>query len=293
MSLGNKNWQMVMVIYLVSLWGCQENNSKNQLELKRRADNMTITHQHSGYTAGPNQWQAFLSCWYKAYQRRYQVLLSESPDYPELPILSKYGLEPAQQQVIGDINEAIDKLEMSLGTTLPKSYKDFLLAYQPPLFEPNVVYGWAAAIGLYAPVQVGRAGILEPELVGIYEEIAEEEMAFRDIETTDEDYFVYGIEQDDATGRTHYLRDAIVVGKYGNDSFALILLYPQVKTADGEMEATILYHAGQFRAPSFAELMRQLSFYETQDITHVPPYSQKLLQGTCADKLPMVNVWWK
>ncbi|POZ52420.1 SMI1/KNR4 family protein [Methylovulum psychrotolerans] len=179
MSLGNKNWQMVMVIYLVSLWGCQENNSKNQLELKRKADNMTITHQHSGYTAGPNQWQAFLSCWYKAYQRRYQVLLSESPDYPELPILSKYGLEPAQQQVTGDINEAIDKLEMSLGTTLPKSYKDFLLAYQPPLFEPNVVYGWAAAIGLYAPVQVGRAGILEPELVGIYEEIAQKEKGSR------------------------------------------------------------------------------------------------------------------
>jgi hypothetical protein len=62
---------------------------------------------------------------------------------------------------------------------------------------------------------------------------------------------------------------------------------------DGEMEAALHYHAGEFRAPSFAELMRQLSIMEISTVDHVPPYPQEILKGTCADKLPIADAWWE
>jgi hypothetical protein len=148
-----------------------------------------------------------------------------------------------------------------------------------------MVGGVHFSIGIYAPSQVNRYGSLEPQLA------AEEEKW--PMHSSDEDYYVYGVKQDDVSGRTANHRNAIVVGKYGDSRYEVIALYPQVKTADGEMEAALFFHSGEFRAPSFAELMRQLSILETTGIDHLPPYPQSALHGTCADKLRIDNPWWE
>ena len=266
------------------LSGCHDRLAER--EGAKAMDNKTITlaDRNSGYSAGPEQWKEFLSCWSRAELERHQGLLKETPDLPHLPLLGKYAGDSPHQS-IDDVSASIDKLEKSLGVPLPKSYKDFLFAHQPPFLQPQAVPWGTALVGMYAPSQVGRVRLLDPEGAKLAEQYP--------IERPDQEYFVYGTKQGGAHARTRYIPDAIVVGKYGSSSYELILLYPQVRTADGEMEAALHYHSGEFRAPSFAELMRQLSILETKAVDHVPPYPQTMLKGTCADKLPMVNVWWE
>ncbi len=109
--------------------------------------------------------------------------------------------------------------------------------------------------------------------------------------TSDEKYYQYGTKQDTSTGRNSYLKGALVVGKYGHSNNELILLFPNSKTKDGEMEASILSYASEFRTPSFAEMMRQISLLDTEDL--LPPYPQEKINLTCARFLPLKNVWWK
>jgi len=156
---------------------------------------------------------------------------------------------------------------------------------KPSGFEPYIVNGVSFKVGMYSPAEVDRYAKLEPEMVA--------EQGKWPIHSADAEYFTYGVKQDDASGRTEYHHDAIVVGKHGNSQYEVIVLYPQVRTADGEMEAALFYHSGEFRAPSFAEVMRQLSILETQPVDHVPPYPQSMLHGTCAEKLPIKDVWWE
>jgi hypothetical protein len=113
------------------------------------------------------------------------------------------------------------------------------------------------------------------------------------IESSDVEYVMYGTVQEGTSIRTCYLRNAILIGRYGDSMFEQILLYPQVSTQDGELEAAIRFHASQFRAPSFAEMMRQWSHLEMLLPNTVPPYAQDRLRCTCADHLPMKNVWWR
>lgn len=90
-----------------------------------------------------------------------------------------------------------------------------------------------------------------------------------------------------------YLRSAIVIGQYGPSSFELVLLNPLVATANGELESFVLYHSGQFRTPSFAEMARQLSYMEITRADFVPPYSQQALAASCAKEITLSAVWWK
>nr|WP_295770556.1 SMI1/KNR4 family protein [Rhodoferax sp.] len=246
---------------------------------------MTVIERSSGYVADPAQWVDFLSCWYSVGMRRHQELLRETPDLPYLPILSKYARPHTEQQSVDAVRAAIDKLEKTLGLALPKSYKDFLIAYQPPVLEPVPVPGGTTMIGMYAPSQVNRVATLVPYLAELAEKYP--------IEKSDKEYFIYGAKQDDVHARTRYIADAIIVGRHGDAMHDIVVLYPQVRTADGEMEAALHFHSGEFRAPSFAELMRQLSILETKKVDRVPPYPQTALKGTCADKLPLVDVWWE
>jgi hypothetical protein len=269
--------------FLVSS-GCRYDNGERVRE-KPVAKVITLAERTSGYRGSIEAWREFLTCWYEAYRGRYQELLLEDADLPDLPILGKYKFEHIGQQSDQDMLKAIGGLEDSLGVNLPKSYIDFLVAYQPPVIAPQPV-PWGTSIrGLYSLSQVNRFSILEPELFKVAEEYA--------ITSSDSEYFVYGMGQRYENGRTSNLKDALVVGKYGDSSYELIVLYPQVRTMDGEMEAALHYHAGEFRAPSFAELMRQLSIMEISTVDHVPPYPQEILKGTCADKLPIADAWWE
>ncbi|WP_162932625.1 SMI1/KNR4 family protein [Solimonas sp. K1W22B-7] len=176
-------------------------------------------------------------------------------------------------------------MERSLGVPLPKSYKDFLLAYHPEDLSPFDVNHGDVGIGFFSIPQVDRFSELFPNLLALYEQVP--------IESSDTEYFTYGTEQNDVSMRTSYLRNAIVIGKHGTSNYELILLHPQVRTADGEAEAVLRYHSGQFRAPSFAELMRQLSVLHTMPVDQLPPYAQASVFNTCARSFPLENVWWE
>ncbi len=177
----------------------------------------------------------------------------------------------------------LNAAEKRLGVKLPKSYREFILTFSPAREASHPAQD--KHIGLLPADQIGFVRDLMPESV----EIAEE----NPIESPDVDYFLYGVEQQGTSVRTSYLRNAILVGRYGDSMFEQILLYPQVSTQDGELETAIRFHASQFRAPSFAEMMRQWNFLENSVADSLPPYAQERLRGTCADQLTMRNVWWR
>ena len=249
---------------------------------------VSLRHLDSGYDADVQRWQAFLSCW----GGKLESIKLSKPDVgsaPLLSVLSKYTVLadstlPTEKEVV----TAIQAVEMRLGLSMPRSYKDFLLAYRPPTYRPHEGPGGSVLrVGVYAPHQVGRLADLEPELVDIFRS----PMISRDV--ADAQYYRYGIDQDEAAIRTSYREDAIVVGSHGLERHDLLVLYPRERSADGEMEAAMLLHAGEFRAPSFAELMRQLSYMETAQPGRVPPYAQTDIQGGCADHLNSRSPWWR
>jgi hypothetical protein len=242
----------------------------------------------SGYDADAQRWASFISCWGEKLKSHRQAQAGAASE-PFLAVLSKFTVlsndpSPSEQELAS----AIQALEGKLGLAMPRSYKDFLLAYRPPAYRPHVGPGGAVLrVGIYAPHQVGRLPELEPDLAKLFAGPA----MSRD--TGDAQYYRYGIDQDDAAIRTSYRADAIVVGSHGLESHDLLVLYPRERSADGEMEAAMLMHSGEFRAPSFAELMRQLSYMETERLARVPPYAQSALAGSCADHLKPRNPWWR
>jgi len=274
----------IAIACVAALVACQE-----RLDSQERTASMhgtlTLAQRHSGYAGNREDWSGFLACWYQAAVVRHQEERRRDSNTPYTPILAKYARGAHMQRPVEGMPQAIQRLETSLGVSLPRSYKDFLLAYEPSGFEPYIVNGVSFKVGMYSPAEVDRYAKLEPEMVA--------EQGKWPIHSADAEYFTYGVKQDDASGRTEYHHDAIVVGKHGNSQYEVIVLYPQVRTADGEMEAALFYHSGEFRAPSFAEVMRQLSILETQPVDHVPPYPQSMLHGTCAEKLPIKDVWWE
>ncbi|MEN9868557.1 MAG: hypothetical protein RL748_4147 [Pseudomonadota bacterium] len=281
-----KNYYRVLInVCAFILMGCGTNNDEPKSGAKMNAESIPLIQRESGYFGGELQWRELLSCWHASHLLRYKKVLIEYPTMPYLPIVTKDAA--ALQKSVADkrIHSEIADTEKRLGLILPKSYKDFILAYQPTELKQSQVGQAGSYVGMYALTQIGKFGQLMPELTQDLEKFP--------IDADDIYYRHYGVGQDDAHIRTKYIRDLIVVGKYGTSNFELIFLYPQIKTKDGEMQAGLRFHSGEYRAPSFAELMRQLSVLETVDVGHVPPYPQKMLKGLCAEKLPLMNVWWE
>lgn len=273
------------IFAILFLIGCNDHAAKSKAGAKMTNESLPLIQQASGYLGDALQWQAFLSCWHLAHTIKYKKILSNSPTMPYLPLIKN---ETARIQKKVDekvINVVLENTEKRLGLVLPKSYKDFIRIYQPEIVNMNHSENLQDYIGFYAPTQLDKFAKLMPELTEDYEKYS--------IDADDFYYNQYGVGQDDAQIRTKYIRDTIIIGRYGTSNFELIYLYPQVKTSDGEMQAGMRFHSGEFRAPSFAELMRQLSVLETMDVEHVPPYPQTMLKGLCADKLTMQKIWWK
>jgi hypothetical protein len=228
-----------------------------------------LSDRQSGYRQGTN-WADFLACWGKGVESSRSSLLHVSVD---------------QGQARGDNDESYDRriasLQDRLGFKLPASYVDFLRSFRPAHASDTR----EDSISMFPPEDVNRVFDKYRALVDVAEDWP--------IESGDADYFRYGVDQDDSNGRLSYLRNAIAIGRYGDDQFEMIVLYPDSQTADGEMEASMLFHAGEFRAPSFAELMRNVSYLETRRPEGMPPYSQELLADSCSSRLRLENVWWK
>lgn len=228
-----------------------------------------LAQRDSAYTGSPADWRTFLQCWQQA---------------NNASVLAEGTLKAAP----GD-ETAVAALERRLGVRLPKSYRDFLAVYRTRLSGVRSSDGLHYPRGLYAPEAVKLLKDIDPELIRIYQQVAAQNGGH----VSDADYYRYGVDQDSIYGRAEYLDRAIVLGKHGSDSYEYILMYPDSATQDGEYEVALLWHAGEFRTPSFAEGMRQLYFMDTQNPDSVAPYAQTRLHGTCAEALPLRNVWWK
>lgn len=223
--------------------------------------------RHSAYAGSVDDWQRFLSCWYReSIGRRQGRSLVKRDVVAEPPALS-----------VDAIREEIRAHEERLELVLPRSYIDFLVAYYPTeRVLKDVEFLHVSAIDVVESVFPGWA-----QSAMEYGENA-----------SDEEYFRYGIEQIDSS-RSRYLESAIAVGMHDMDSPFMLVLHPEVTTSDGEMEAEAFFHAGSLRTPSFAEMMRLLYCYKVRLPPGVSSISQEMMRGTCADLLPMKDVWWK
>lgn len=257
---------------------------------KPKADDTKTTTQlrdrHSAYAGSSGDWSAFMDCWRKTSLELYSKKPEAARGLRHLTVLGLQtsGGPPGPAET--ELRDGLAQLEARLKVELPKSYKDFWIAYKSQSLAPQ---------GFNPQNHSRSVGMLELHDVGLFKDLEPDYWALKQtvpIHSDDHEYFSYGVAQDSVSGRTSDYGRAILIGRYADDSTALILLHPHVRTSDGEMQASLNEHAGEFRAPSFAELMRQLSILETVDVEHVPPYSQKMLAGRCAALLPMKNVWW-
>ena len=226
--------------------------------------------RHSAYVGDADDWRRFLSCWYRDYATR------RSSTY-ETSLVKRDVLEvrPAASDVA--LRRELAVHEVRLGLRLPRSYVDFMVAYAP---DERRLQDW----NFLHVSAIDRIDAVAPGWTTSAMQHVEDE--------SDERYFTYGTEQVDTT-RTRYLPTAVALGRHDMGTPFLIVLHPEVLTVDGEMETEIFFHAGSLRAPSFAEMMRFLYYYQVRLGPGVPTYSQAAARGTCADLLPMKAVWWR
>ncbi|TWG00677.1 SMI1/KNR4 family protein SUKH-1 [Kitasatospora viridis] len=141
-------------------------------------------------------------------------------------------------------SDEIAELEERLGVRLPPSYRQFL----------RTSNGWLDTTGgikrLLPTREVGWTGDIDPELVSSWVGSA------GSFEVPDEEYFVYGDEQDPCLMRAEYLPDTLKIS-HTHDATDVYLLNPHVVTPDGEWEAWYLAHwlPGATRYRSFWDLM--------------------------------------
>lgn len=228
---------------------------------------------NSGYSLNDEDWTKFIKCWKSA-----QINNKKSEG-----AIPNFKLDYSNGKSISVGKDHLNAIEVK-GLVLSKSIQDFYLAFKNlggEYVKPNEL----SSIGMFSPNEIKHLNEYSPELIQIESEWS--------LDSSDDEYFKYGKEQDYASGRFSNFKDSIVIGRYGFSAYELILVYPNSLTKDQEMEVAIISNAYEFRAPSFAEMMRQISVLDIEHADTMPPYSQKKLKGTCADKLPLSNVWWK
>ncbi|MFB8034415.1 SMI1/KNR4 family protein [Streptomyces sp. NPDC056004] len=144
----------------------------------------------------------------------------------------------------GATPEELAALEARLGTVLPPSYREFLQTSD----------GWldtTTSIRRLLPVrETGWLKDLDPELIDLSTGGQEP------VDIPDEDYFVYGDDQDPCAVRTEYLTDMLKIS-HTPEALDVYLLNPHIITPDGEWEAWYLAHwlPGAVRYRSFWDLM--------------------------------------
>jgi hypothetical protein len=153
----------------------------------------------------------------------------------------------------GATEDAIARAEARLRTRLPPSYREFLAAsngfrqiggFIHRVWSAEEVDWFAARNGQWIDAYVNPPAFMSM-FVGDTPRL------------TDEEYFVYGEEQDTARFRHEYLKTALEVSERGDD--AILLLNPKVVTPEGEWEAWFFANwlPGASRYRSFWELMKE------------------------------------
>jgi len=179
-------------------------------------------------------WRAFFAEW----EAEFFAQLAPDREPAALVSAGKLTFPPASEAEIA-------AAEARIGQSLPPSYRAFLSVSNGcwmPCFGET---GRLAPVGEIAPLNEAA-----PELVEMWQE--------NDLASpTDEEYFVYGDEQDSSTLRAEYLSTAILISALGEGE-GQYLLNPQVVTADDEWEAWFMadWLPGAIRYRSFAEMLQ-------------------------------------
>lgn len=237
--------------------------------------------RHSAYAGTVEDWRRFLSCWHR--EIRDSPALGSAGGQRE-SLIKRDVLVESPALSADAIRDEVRTHERRLGVALPRSYVDFVVAYYPTYHaDPS------------------RSHVIDGrELLHVSEVDRIEKVwknwtvpGARGVDASDREYFVYGTEQDYIYSRPRYIDTSITLGMHDTGSSFMLVLHPEVLTSDGEMEAEAFFHAGSERTPSFAEMMRKIYFGEARLPPDSPAISQEMMRGTCADLLPMKDVWWK
>ncbi|PJJ47906.1 SMI1/KNR4 family protein [Hymenobacter chitinivorans] len=184
--------------------------------------------------------------WTELLQQISRELLAD-PDFHTGNLASMVTPEQRQIQWLGApgaTEEELSALETRLHTTLPPSYRAFLQASNG--FGPLDYFIWR----LKPSAEVDWLVKTEADLVERWE---------IDVETVpsvpDEEYFIYGDEQNDVQVRGEYFRGLLLISDWGDAGF--LALNPDVQH-QGEWEAWHFANwiPGAARYRSFAELVQ-------------------------------------
>jgi len=222
----------VLMFFLFRLGGSQKKGEK-------MPDVQPIQlNKDSGYLGSVDDMKQFLKCWSK--QAR---TASRAPgDGIYEAYVSKIGQEEQLRR--------IQVMEKRLGSSLPDSFKNFLMAggdhFQT--FE-NIEYSTTKHFSLHDAV-ADYYSVNKKDAI-----IWEEDVG----ETNISDHFNYSNKQDSAQYYRPYIKHLIVVGGYDGRAPSYFL-NPYIRLKDGEWEAWYLSGdlPGAYRFPSFAHLLRYI-----------------------------------
>ncbi len=149
----------------------------------------------------------------------------------------------------GATDAQITRAEVRLGAALPFSYRSFL----------KVTNGWRQTgpfiNRLWSTEEIEWYPVRHQDLIDAGIQITQ--TLYPDLPAvSDEEYFVYGDDQNPAALREEYLQTALEISDLGDS--AIYLLNPQIVTREGEWEAWFLasWRAGADRYRSFVEMMQ-------------------------------------
>lgn len=150
----------------------------------------------------------------------------------------------------GATENQINQAETRLGTKLPPSYREFLKVTNGWRQLNSFIYKLWSTDEIEWLVVRHRNDLINPWLEG-YTSNGSASMTM-----SDEEYLVYGEEQDQAIMRVEYLQTALEISDTGDA--AILLLNPQILTTEGEWEAWFFtsWLPGAKRYPSFWEMMQ-------------------------------------
>lgn len=225
-------------------------------------------------------WESFLKRWSG------EILESMGSDRHTLPAAV---LESGWLGYPGATEEQIARAEARLGMALPPSYRRFL----------QVTNGWRQTTPfinhLWSTDEIEWFTTRHQAWIDTLVAKADPSSTHSSnhnsapLSISNEEYFVYGEEQDCSKIRTEYLHHTLEISDRGES--AIYLLNPQVITTAGEWEAWFLgdWLPGADRYPSFQEMMQAEyeNFLELRDPS--TPSSPSLMPSNSESSTPMLT----
>jgi len=211
----------------------------------------------SRYIGTPSDWIEFFYLWGK---KRIELSLEDcDQEFPKISLDNEMVLEREKR---------IKQTEERLKLTLPKSYKDFIVATDSCVpawgMLDSRLGGWGSVDGMLAIEKIRLLKNSNPDLISIYSPEDDDPMV------SDADYYQYNNTQDGAcTIRREYLKHLLQI-KSSGEELREILINPLVMTKDKEWEAWDFETKSGYamRFPSFAEMVFYFYMSDITDSDH-------------------------